>query len=260
VIRSAWRAVSPNPSSDLSFERAIKVRVVTLNCGGNSRAAEEVALHDPDIVLLQESPSRDGVRKLTQKLFGANGRFIHEGDTAILTAGKVERRTPDGQNEFAHGRVQLALGPPIDVVSLRLSPPVSRLDFWSRGFWTEHHDCRAEHRSEINRLVKHLRQAVPKGPLILGGDFNTTPNDLILVRLKARLFDTFAASGQGWGNTGTNDYPLFRVDQIWASRDFAATVSAAHASEHSDHRMVVSEIQLRGSVAADRAMTRNDSN
>lgn len=220
------------------------IRVISLNCANDVESARELIQHAPDIVLLQESPGRDQVAKLAKELFGESGGFLHKGDTSIIAAGAFSDLTPGGASCFSHARVQLTGGSELDLISLRLAPPVFRMDFWVSEFWTDHRDRRVDHRNEVNQLVRQLRRESSKHSVVLGGDFNTTPIDLVLNDLRTHVFDTFRAAGQGLGNTGTNQYPLFRVDQIWASRDIKALSSIARPSSHSDHRMVISELRL----------------
>lgn len=240
-----WRAIGRtlDPPTDLE-PSADSVRVISLNCAGDVQAAKELLQQEPDIVLLQESPSRDQVAELAKSMFGDSGDFLHKGDTAILANGTFADLTPDDTSHFAHARVQLSNSREIDLISLRLAPPVFRMDFWSSGFWTDHRDRRAEHREQIGQLLGQLRTVSAKHSVILGGDFNTTPIDLTLNELRSHVFDTFREAGRGLGNTGTSQYPLFRVDQIWASRDIKAVSSIARPSSHSDHRMVISDLQL----------------
>jgi endonuclease/exonuclease/phosphatase (EEP) superfamily protein YafD len=82
-------------------------------------------------------------------------------------------------------------------------------------------------------------------PLIIGGDFNAPPNDGALAPLRLRLVDTFRQAGRGWGNTGTNRFPFFRVDQIWAGGSLRAESVFAQRTVHSDHRMVVCDLILQ---------------
>ena len=240
-----WRAIErqvyPAGVSDVSEQ---PLRVISLNCANDIDAARELIQFKPDIVLLQESPGREQVAELASELFGASGSFLHAGDASIIAGGKFSNLTPDDVSHFAHARVQFAAGPELDVISLRLAPPVFRMDFWSSQFWTEHRDRRADHRAEVNQILRQLRRESARRLIVLGGDFNTTPIDLVLNDLRTLAFDTFRAAGQGLGNTGTNQSPLFRVDQIWASRDIDAVSSTAGRSGHSDHRMVISELRL----------------
>ena len=240
-----WRAIGRQVyPANVSNESEKPLRVISLNCANKIDAARELTQFEPDIVLLQESPGREQVAELANTLFGESGNFLHTGDASIIASGTFSDLTSDNVSHFAHARVLLNAGPELDVISLRLAPPVSRVDFWSQKFWTEHRDRRADHRTEVNLLLHQLHRESAKRSVVLGGDFNTTPIDLVLNDLRTLLFDTFRAAGQGLGNTGTNQYPLFRVDQIWASRDIDAVSSVARRSSHSDHRMVISELRF----------------
>lgn len=227
-------------------EQGRAVRVVSLNCFvANARAAAEVAACEPDIILLQESPSREHLERLSGQFFGAGGAFLWGGDTAILSRGQLQARHVDGTSHFVHAGVELPNGFKAEVISLRLNPPVFRLDFWSPGFWRDHRNNRIKHRHQIEDVMDEVRGVPRSRPVVVGGDFNAPPNDDALTPLRQRLFDTFRQAGRGWGNTGTNRFPLFRVDQIWASDDLRAECVVARRTIHSDHRMVVCDLILR---------------
>ena len=99
-------------------------------------------------------------------------------------------------------------------------------------------------RRQILELMQHVEDIPAESHLIVGGDLNSPAGDAALAPLGQRLFDTFQKGGRGWGCTGTNEYPLFRVDQIWASRGFRAVSVTAQKTLHSDHRMVVCDLML----------------
>lgn len=221
------------------------LRVVSLNCNvGGTRSVEEVSTWQPDIVLLQESPGSAQLNRLTTSLFGKDGESLHGGDVAILTRGKMTTRFADPKSHFVHAEVQMPSGVLIDVVSVRLTPPVPRVDFWMPGFWVDHRNKRIEHRKQIAELMQHV-QGIPKTHhLIVGGDFNAPPSDDSLSALRQRLSDSFLSVGHGWGATGTNEHPLFRVDQIWVSNTFQGKAVTAHKTQHSDHRMVVCDVSI----------------
>jgi endonuclease/exonuclease/phosphatase (EEP) superfamily protein YafD len=80
--------------------------------------------------------------------------------------------------------------------------------------------------------------------VIVGGDFNAPPTDDALAAFRQRLSDSFLTAGHGWGATGTNEYALFRVDQIWVSDGLQPASVTAHKTQHSDHRMVVCDLKL----------------
>jgi len=225
-------------------DRGRGIRVVSLNSAADRHAAAEVARWEPDIVLLQESPSPLHLEDLSRELFGADGEFLWGGDTSILARGHIEPSGAERTPRFVHATVELATGLKADVISVRLSPPVFRLDFWMPGFWSDHRDKRIKHREQILDVMERIREIPQTSPLVVGGDFNAPPADPALAPLSERLFDTFREAGHGWGNTGTNNYPFFRVDQIWASRHFRAESVSAQETIHSDHRMVVCDLVL----------------
>lgn len=230
-----WKAARPQGRA---------VRVVSLNCYGDARSAREVAEFEPDIVLLQESPGEQQLDMLARELFGESGSVLSSGDTSIVARGRIRPRVAGAGSHFTFASVELGAGATADVVSLRLNPPVFRVDFWMPGFWRDHRDNRVKHRRQINDVLAQLRK-VPEGtPVIVGGDFNAPPGDAALAGLGDRLADAFLTAGRGWGNTGTSRVPLFRVDQVWAGGRFKPVSVTARGTLHSDHRMVVCDLIL----------------
>jgi vancomycin resistance protein VanJ len=88
----------------------------------------------------------------------------------------------------------------------------------------------------------------PFVPLIVGGDFNAPAGDRIYRALPPRLRSTFRDGGKGWGNTVLNDFPIARIDQIWASDHFRTATVVARKTVNSDHRMVICDLLLRAGV------------
>lgn len=113
------------------------------------------------------------------------------------------------------------------------------------GFWDDHRNKRVEHREQIQEIMQHLQNGSTSNELIVGGDFNSPPYDKALVPLRTRLSDGFQVAGRGWGATGTNDYPLFRVDQIWVSNGLHTESVTAQKTQYSDHRMVVCDLTIK---------------
>ncbi|NQV23419.1 MAG: endonuclease/exonuclease/phosphatase family protein, partial [Rhodopirellula sp.] len=241
---SLVRGVSLSPVEwQTAHENGRGLRVVSLNCSlGQARCVREVQAWQPDIVLLQESPGSEQLRQLAADLFGADGTFLYGGDVSILARRTLHARFFNPTSHFVHAEVQLPTGVLVDVISLRLAPPVSRIDFWKPGFWSDHRHKRIEHREQIADLMRHVQSFPATHHLIVGGDFNALPADDALAALGQRLTETFSIAGRGWGATGTNEYPLFRVDQIWASSNLSAESVTAQKTLYSDHRMVVCDL------------------
>ena len=218
------------------------VRIATLNCNiGSRNAALELMQYSPDIVLLQESPNEKTLAEIGNELFGQDAQYATTGDASIIANGKLQLINPSNTSHFCHAVVTLADGRQTDIVSLRLSPPVFLVDFLSSKFWKDHHQTRVTHREQLQAIVDHLNQSARTDCWIIGGDFNLVGGDGSLSPLDS-FQDTFHQSGSGWCNTGTSDYPLFRVDQIWVKGKVRSTVNKTFRTIHSDHRAVVTDL------------------
>lgn len=215
------------------------IRVVSLNCANTVRCIEDLQAARPDIALLQEIPGPEELQQIARTLFGDEGVFLAGHDTAIVARGRIEPQKFDAQGALVSGIVTLPEYPSWHCICVRRTPPVFRLDCWAPGFWTDHQARRETHRQEAVE-IRNALNAVDEMPRIVGGDFNTPPLDPTLELLRPTVRDAFLTSGVGLGGTGTNDFPLFRVDQIWCSTRPIRTF--AQKTKHSDHRMVVCDL------------------
>ncbi len=237
-VRSLSRTVSVRIG--LRQVSGTALRVVSLNCANTSRCLEDLKTAKPDIALLQEIPGADELQQMAFELYGERGSVLAGFDTAILTHGRIESTQFDPHPHFVSGVVTFPDRVPIHCISLRLTPPVSRVDAWTAGFWNDHRDRRETHRRELQQVHHAINVVDSWADRVVGGDFNTVPLDRSLSELGPAVRDAFHQSGIGFGGTGTNDYPLFRVDQIWVSVPTEQVY--VQKSKHSDHRMVVCDI------------------
>lgn len=239
------RSLSRSIASKLrpkEIETVRGLRIVSLNCAGMARCIDDLRRVKPDVVLLQEAPGDDELARIARELYGDTGGCLAGGDTAILARGGVAPVFVDRQAHYVAAQVTLAAGPVLTCVSLRLSPPVARLDFWDRAFWKDHELLRMQHRRELREIDALLRDLKARATIV-GGDFNTTPLDPALDELRSAGSDAFLSTGTGWGATGSNDWPLFRVDQIWLPRRMHARRTWTIRTRTSDHRMVVCDLE-----------------
>ena len=224
------------------------IRIISLNCGGgNYDAAKEISPYNPDIVLLQETPTKNQTETLTKYLFGTEGNFVWEIDTSIITNGKIiSSNAPDDLRLFtAHARVRFKSGLEVKLISLRLAPPPMLFDLWSSDCWKTYSSDRQSKCNQVSAIRTALDSLPLDFPVIAGGDFNVPAGDGSLSALEHRLHDTFLEGGRGWGNTVTNDIPVHRFDQVWASNHFKAIDVVAKKTEHSDHRMVIADLRVQ---------------
>jgi vancomycin resistance protein VanJ len=210
-------------------------------------AAREVERYDPDIVLLQESPSEDAVRALAEDLYGSDASVVWGLDASVVTRGQSEVVAHEIGPHVAVARMEMPSGLPVYAISLRLSPPILRFDLWSPAHWREQAAKRRRHREEMKQVVRLLDGLPDQAPVVLGGDFNAPAGDAVTRPLRPRLRDSFMQGGLGWGNTVLNDIPILRFDQVWITPDFRAIDVRAEKTHRSDHRMVVCDLFLRES-------------
>lgn len=238
-----------------AVEKGRGVRVVSLNCSaGDPLAAAEVAQWKPDVVLLQESPSRSDVEKLTRRLFGEEGGFVWGVDGSIVARGEVTERvlSPYLAGTFVQAGVRLPSGDglgkgrEIEVLSLRLITPPFRFDWWSGAGRKAYRAHRELQREQMNGVRARLLDIEPERAVVLGGDFNAPQGDAIFEVLRPRLRDSFARAGRGWGNTIINEFAVLRIDQIWASTQLQPREVRAYRTQNSDHRAVVADFGWSG--------------
>ena len=233
------------PSADV---QPGEVQVVSLNCmGGDGAAVVEAVSHPNTLVLLQESPSPRELKLLVEAVWGTQGWDLVAGpDGSIFAPGNLEELVlPDRTSNFVAARwTRAPSATPIYVVSLRLSPPVLRFDYWNPECWTAYARDKRSRREELAGVVAFLDRLPAGAPVIVGGDFNAPPDRSIQWSLRARYLDTFEASGRGWGATGTNDNPMVRIDQIWVRRGMSARSARSTKSRRSDHRLAIAIVGL----------------
>lgn len=230
-------AFIPNVVSDPTDE----VRVVSLNCaGGDIRAAEEAVATGTKLVLLQESPGSAELEKLRARL-GPEWSCVAGPDGSILAKGELSRvPVPRRTSNFTAVIWNETL-----VVSLRLQPPVFRLDYWSPACWKAFADNRAARIQELAAVNRWIEEHRGARDLIVGGDFNSPPDPALMGSLDRMAVDVFAKSGWGWGGTAINSFPVVRIDQIWVGGSWWHARSWVRKSRISDHRMLIAEIYQR---------------
>jgi len=222
-------------------------RVVSLNCaGGSVLAAGEVRALRPDLVLLQESPSKPDLEKLARELFGEGAVVAWGPDATILgPKGLVPFARPRKVSNFVAARWEAAPGRVLDVVSLRLMPPVLRFDLYSPAAWQDYAQSRALRGEEMTEIWRQASQ-MGANPELSGGDFNTPPDGAIQKGLTADMDDAFRLAGVGLGATCVNPYPcIVRIDQIWSSPRVQCVRAWVVRTENSDHRMLVADYRFR---------------
>jgi endonuclease/exonuclease/phosphatase family metal-dependent hydrolase len=94
---------------------------------------------------------------------------------------------------------------------------------------------------EIGRLVGLFREQAPNGrAIVVGGDFNATPDDAGLELLRAAgLRDAWAECGTGDGFTYPADEPARRIDYLFLGGELKCSSAEVIDTQISDHRPVL---------------------
>ncbi len=253
--RGLWRSWFSNPPPLLpqrpAVHRAQTLRVITLNCRrSNIASAREAAAWNPDVILLQEMrgyATRD-VNALARELWGPESSTVASFDTAILAHGHLRPHPSNRANRRLQEFVQATLtrpdGSQIEVASVHLQGHVTSLKLWDPETWRAHARKQRRHRLYMEEIIAPSLQSGQPRPRLIGGDFNSPAGNRTFAALQPSFADAFATAGTGWGNTFRNDWPLLRIDQIWATHDLQPTAARTIKTAYSDHRMVVVDYTL----------------
>lgn len=212
------------------------LRVVSINCSSRAAVVERLAEFKPDIVLMQESPRREELVRAVERLW--QPAHLSWGPEASI-ASRFDLETvglTSAQQVHLHRARVLAPSGPLEVVSLRLRPPIVRFDPWRPSYWADHRAARRE-RVDVMAELMHGFQ----GDLV-AGDFNAPARDRVF-RLMAPLRDAYGQAGHGWPNTVSDDLPLYRFDQVWLGPRLQATEVRTISVPGTDHRAVVCDLR-----------------
>jgi len=86
-----------------------------------------------------------------------------------------------------------------------------------------------------------------KLPVVLVGDFNSTPDSWTYMQLSRGLQDAYRLSGSGWGATYHADHPMVRIDFVLLGPEFEpVTAFVVYPYPYSsDHRPLVARFRWR---------------
>ena len=116
------------------------------------------------------------------------------------------------------------------------------LDLWRRylGRYRDAFLLRAEEVRHVRRMM-----AEETAPVLLAGDFNSTPHNWTYAYLADGLQDAFAMAGTGWGGTYHVRYPFVRIDYVLAEPAWEVVHADVINARVSDHRPLVVHLRWR---------------
>ena len=213
------------------------------------RIAELIQREGADIVALQEVDK--GVARTARRDFPAelaaltgmtcvfSNNFSYQGGeygNAVLTRFPVVRVTHTPFPMLRAGEQRGLLQLILNVHGRELVFMNTHLDYQSDD---------AERWSNTGEIETRMKQYAGR-PIILCGDFNTTPESRVCRRLGESFDDTWARVGQGGGFTIPASQPTKRIDYIWIARDKSLVPLKIWVpqSDASDHLPVVAEFRF----------------
>jgi endonuclease/exonuclease/phosphatase family metal-dependent hydrolase len=216
------------------------------------RVAALVKSTRADIVLLQEvdrGTKRSGYVDQPaelQRLTGLYGVFakaldFQGGDYGIA----VLSRWPI----VAHEIVSLRLDP-LEPRAARLEPRVALVvdldtPAGRRTIVNTHLDASDEDTWRRQELVDLLATIKARRPLLLGGDFNSTPDSAVQRTLRAsRLIDAWSCCGKGSDLTYPAKTPNRRIDYLFLNGKVSCAAARVLETQASDHRPVLFELSV----------------
>jgi endonuclease/exonuclease/phosphatase family metal-dependent hydrolase len=214
------------------------------------RIAEVIKRERADIVALQEvdkGVERTARRDLASELAELTGMAcvfsnnIHfqggEYGNAVLTRFPIVRWTN------THYQV-LRSGEQRGILQLLLSVQGTDLVFMNTHL--DHRPDDSERLLSADK-IKDFTQGYGSRPIILCGDFNSTPESTTHAKLTEKFDDAWELVGQGHGFTFSADRPKKRIDYLWLSKDrsIAPIKLWVPQTDASDHLPLVGEFHFR---------------
>ena len=227
---------------------ALRLRVVTLNAMGLRRGPERVgeALRElrADIVLLQESGSRRGLRIVAER-----ARMEYVGDPYAPLRRRVKNalliRAPWRVAESVHHRFR---------GSARWYPRgalIAHLQRGDAGLWTvsTHLGLSGPERGRhVAELVALLRG---RAPLVIGGDLNAGPESGAVRTLGRLGADLWSVAGTGPGPTFPAGSPEARIDYVFGSANLRVLRAEVGTGVLvSDHLPVIVDLEITPAAPA----------
>jgi endonuclease/exonuclease/phosphatase (EEP) superfamily protein YafD len=121
-------------------------------------------------------------------------------------------------------------------------------DPFTWAFWThylrQYRDAYLARAREVQQVEQMLAEETL--PVLLCGDFNSTPHNWAYQRLARGRQDVFREVGRGWGATYHARLPFARIDHVIADPAWLPLGARAHAASLSDHRSLLVRLRWRG--------------
>jgi len=226
--------------------------------GGFDELAREVALHDPDILVMQDADTLLGARAWTTlprgPVFGlpemyAAGQYIVASRFPLRRCA-VAHFGPQGDDTRYVHCVVMVRGVELNVVTAHFESPRDGLNAARHegldGIveWRRNYEYRL---AQARALALDLRD-IPR-PLIVAGDLNAPESSpVIRTLLPVGLRDAFSSVGRGFGYSYGHalrvGFSFLRIDHILVSPEIGLNRCFAGNAQASEHRPVIADLTI----------------
>jgi vancomycin resistance protein VanJ len=222
------------------------LRFVTYNLHQDNRAIATLKRLQPDIAVLQESRDVNGMLNDLRAAF-PNFSIQHEYELTTISRFPIREtriyRLPNNRRPLLEVTLDVN-GQAVRVVNMHYTT----LDFQglaSRNTNTSDRiNKNALVRLGMTKILLELEDS--KTPVLIAGDFNTTPRGAMYSSLRAKYQNAFEQAGWGFGFTYSSRVPVIRIDHVWTNSKVRATRAFAVDDHASDHRPFVTDLELMG--------------
>lgn len=239
-----------------------RVRFMTYNVKGYLAVARpegvvpiayEIALHDADVIVLQDATELANLSSESRRAFfgerqvQASGQYLIASRFPLKACGTGSIAFRGLPHSFFHC-IAIIEGREVNVVTAHLMTP-------RMGLNAIRHEGLAGIAGWKQNVADRLAQSeglahdleTRRRPMIVAGDFNATQSSLVVRRLLATgLRDAFAVAGVGFGYSyGHSLWPgisFLRIDHILVSEGIAVADCFTGGREGSPHRPVIADL------------------
>ena len=239
----------------------IKAYLAEQHPGAFEQLAEEVAVHDPDILVMQDAGDLTLQRLRTPELAASifAGRSVFAQGQYIVASRFPLRDCERGDMSYRNVRaayvhcIVTAQGVDIDLITAHLLSPrrglnatrreaVEGIDDWQQNF--------GDRLSQSGKLADAV--AARRRPMILAGDLNASESSPVIRTLLGRgLRDAFSSAGWGYGYTHGHalkvGFSFLRIDHILVSDEIGVAEAFPGGWQASEHRPVIADLLLQRS-------------
>lgn len=254
-------ASAPSAAAPSGAERCF-LTVATYNINWGARDLRQIAATirqtEADVVCLQETTPRAErhLRRTLRDLYPHMHFEGHDGRVAAERFGFLSKSPlrnvvflPPRHGLFGSCRAEVESGGrTVQIVNVHLQPVIVRAGAGLREAYAGLARTEETHAREIAHILKHVTADVPT---VIAGDFNSLSTFRAPMVLKERGFvDSFAHVNENPESTPTWRWKLrqgelaLRIDYIFHTEEFATRQSKVVESSASDHRLVVSRLEL----------------